>query len=84
MHDGLSVYNAFDWFNVGHKRVTLGDYTEEGSRKLKHRVSSMDFACNSNKLMSWFSTFFLIYNLLYIQVYLVDKGVMINANISTT
>ncbi|QGA69685.1 IS6 family transposase [Sulfolobus sp. E11-6] len=88
LHDGLPAYNAFDWFNVGHKWVTFGrrDYAEQGFRTLKHRLSSMDFhfPWSSNRLTitSWLSTFFLIYNILYTQVYLVDRRVIINANIS--
>jgi len=88
LHDGLSVYNAFSWFNVEHKMVTFSkrDYAEQGFRSLKHRLSSMDshFPWNSNRftIARWLSTFFLIYNILYSQVYLLDKGVIINVNIS--
>ena len=32
LHDGASIYNAFTWLNVNHKRVTFGkrDYAEQG------------------------------------------------------
>jgi len=42
------------------------------------------FPWNSNKftITRWLSTFFLIYNILYTPTYLLDKGVIINVNIS--
>jgi len=32
LHDGASIYNAFTWLNVNHRRVTFGkrDYAEQG------------------------------------------------------
>jgi len=88
IHDGATVYNAFTWLNVEHKRVTFNerDYAEQGFRSLKHRISSMDFhfPWNTNRftLTRWLSVFFLAYNALYAPVYLLDKGVIINVNIS--
>ncbi|PVU69518.1 IS6 family transposase [Sulfolobus sp. SCGC AB-777_L09] len=88
LHDGASIYNAFTWLNVNHKRVTFGkrDYAEQGFRSVKHRLSPMDkhFPWNSNAktIERWFATYFLIYNILYCPVYLLDKGVIINVNIS--
>ena len=86
IHDGATVYNAFTWLNVEHKRVNERDYAEQGFRSLKHRISSMDFhfPWNTNRftLTRWLSVFFLAYNALYAPVYLLDKGVIINVNIS--
>jgi transposase-like protein len=88
VYDGGSIYNAFTWLNVNHKRVTFGkrDYAEQGFRSVKHRLSLMDkhFPWNSNAktIERWFATYFLIYNILYYLVYLLDKGVIINVNIS--
>ncbi|BDB99598.1 IS6 family transposase ISSto2 [Saccharolobus caldissimus] len=80
LHDGASIYNAFNWYNVNHEKVTFEerDYAEQGFRTTKHRISSMDkhFPWNSNRftITRWLSTFFLIYNLLYTPVYLLDRG----------
>ena len=88
LHDGATAYNAFSWLNVEHEKVTFNerDYAEQGFRSLKHRLASMDFhfPWNSNKftITRWLSTYFLIYNILYCPVYLLDKGVIINVNIS--
>jgi hypothetical protein len=88
LHDGATAYNAFSWLNVEHEKVTFNerDYAEQGFRSLKHRLASMDFhfPWNSNKftITRWLSTFFLIYNILYTPTYLLDKGVIINVNIS--
>ena len=88
LHDGATVYNAFSWLNVEHKRVKFGerDYAEQGFRSLKHRLSPMDshFPWDASKytLVRWLSVFFLVYNVLYAPVYLLGKGVMINVNIS--
>ncbi|WP_016730715.1 IS6 family transposase [Saccharolobus islandicus] len=88
LHDGAAAYNAFSWLNVEHEKVMFNerDYAEQGFRSLKHRLASMDFhfPWNSNKftLARWLSTFFLIYNILYTPTYLLDKGVIINVNIS--
>ncbi|WP_218267523.1 IS6 family transposase [Saccharolobus shibatae] len=87
LHDGVTIYNAFTWLNVEHKRVTFNerDYAEQGFRSLKHRISSMDFhfPWNTNRLTltRWLSVFFLAYNALYAPVYLPDRGVIINVNI---
>ncbi|MEM3189193.1 MAG: IS6 family transposase, partial [Saccharolobus sp.] len=87
LHDGATIYNAFTWLNVEHKRVTFNerDYAEQGFRSLKHRISSMDFhfPWNTNRftLTRWLSVFFLAYNALYAPVYLPDRGVIINVNI---
>ncbi|ADX83984.1 conserved hypothetical protein [Sulfolobus islandicus HVE10/4] len=88
LHDGATVYNAFSWFNVDHKRVMFNerDYAEQGFRSLKHRLVSMGshFPWNSNKftIMRWLSEFFLVYNILYTLTYLSDKGAIINVDIS--
>ena len=41
IHDGATIYNAFTWLNVEHKRVKFRerDYAEQGFRSLKHRIS---------------------------------------------
>ncbi|MEJ2772175.1 IS6 family transposase [Stygiolobus sp. CP859M] len=88
LHDGATAYNAFTWLNVEHEKVTFNErnYAEQGFRSLKHRLASMDFhfPWNTNKftITRWLSTFFLIYNILYTPTYLLDKGVIINVNIS--
>ncbi|QIW25275.1 IS6 family transposase [Sulfolobus sp. S-194] len=88
LHDGATVYNAFSWFNIEHKRVTFNerDYAEQGFRTLKHRIAPMDFhfPWNTNKhtIMRWLSTLFLIFNILYVPTYLLDKGMIINVNIT--
>ena len=83
---GGTAYNAFSWLNVGHEKFNERDYAKQGFRSLKHRLASMDFhfPWNSNKftITRWLSTFFLIYNILYTPTYLLDKGVIINVNIS--
>jgi hypothetical protein len=86
LHDEATAYNAFIWLNVEHERVTLNerDYAEQGFRSLKHlhQWTSTSLGILTITITRWLSTFFLIYNTLYTPTYLLDKGVIINVNIS--
>jgi hypothetical protein len=86
LHDGATAYNAFSWLNVEHEKVTFNerDYAEQGFRSLRHlhQWTSTSLGILTITITRWLSTFFLIYNILYTPTYLLDKGVIINVNIS--
>ncbi len=79
---GPTAGHAFSRFNVEHEKVTFNerDCAERGFRSLKHRIASKEFrfpwSSNEFTITRWLSTSFTP------PTYLLDKGVIINVNIS--